>query len=112
MLLNPDFLSRWGDFHFIYSMGLFDYFTAPVATSVLEKLYGVLKPGGEIAIGNFHTQNPTRMFMEYWLDWVLYYRTEEELLALERAVFMELCATEATQQRIAHMLSKGKPLRN
>jgi 3-hydroxyacyl-CoA dehydrogenase len=37
---------------------------------------------------------------------------EQWLLDLERAHFMELIATEKTQQRIEHMLKTGKPLRN
>lgn len=74
--------ARWGDFHFIYSMGLFDYLTPPVAEAVLKKLYSLLLPGGEMAIGNFHVNNPTRYYMDYWMDWPLYYRTEEDFLAL------------------------------
>jgi hypothetical protein len=35
-------------------------------------------------IGNFHVSNPSRCYMEYWLDWVLYYRTEEEFTDLLR----------------------------
>lgn len=37
---------------------------------------------------------------------------ERHFLALETAAFLELAATEPTQQRIAHMLKTGKPLRN
>jgi 3-hydroxyacyl-CoA dehydrogenase len=37
---------------------------------------------------------------------------EEWLLDLERAAFMELAATQKTQERIEHMLKTGKPLRN
>ncbi|MXS85898.1 3-hydroxyacyl-CoA dehydrogenase [Nitrosomonas sp. HPC101] len=37
---------------------------------------------------------------------------EEWLLKLERAAFIELLATEKTQDRIAHTLKTGKPLRN
>ncbi len=37
---------------------------------------------------------------------------EQWLLDLERKHFMELLATEKTQQRIEHMLKNGKPLRN
>jgi extracellular factor (EF) 3-hydroxypalmitic acid methyl ester biosynthesis protein len=66
----------------IYSMGLFDYLTPPVAAAVLTSLYQLLKPGGEMMIGNFHVSNPSRYYMEYWLDWVLYYRTEKEFLSL------------------------------
>ena len=37
---------------------------------------------------------------------------EQGLLDLERQAFLELCGTEATRARIAHMLKTGKPLRN
>ena len=37
---------------------------------------------------------------------------EDWFLDLERAAFMELIATEKTQQRIEHTLKTGKPLRN
>ncbi len=38
--------------------------------------------------------------------------TEQWLLDLEREAFVSLCGRPQTQQRIQHMLQKGKPLRN
>lgn len=38
--------------------------------------------------------------------------SEETILELEREGFVELCAEKLTQDRIAHMLKKGKPLFN
>ncbi len=38
--------------------------------------------------------------------------TEDELLKLERTAFMQLVRTEGTLERIEHMLTTGKPLRN
>jgi 3-hydroxyacyl-CoA dehydrogenase len=38
--------------------------------------------------------------------------SEQWILDVERAQFVELLKTEPTQQRIAHMLQTGKPLRN
>ena len=38
--------------------------------------------------------------------------SEQWILDVERAQFVELLKTEKTQQRIAHMLEAGKPLRN
>jgi extracellular factor (EF) 3-hydroxypalmitic acid methyl ester biosynthesis protein len=70
------------NFHFIYSMGLFDYLTTPVAKAVIDVLYKLLLPGGELVIGNFHVSNPSKIFMEYWGDWYLIHRTEEELKEL------------------------------
>ena len=37
---------------------------------------------------------------------------EEELLVLEREVFVALCHEEKTQKRLEHMLMTGRPLRN
>jgi 3-hydroxyacyl-CoA dehydrogenase len=39
-------------------------------------------------------------------------RTEQDLLDLEREVFLSLAGTPATQARIAHFIETGKPLRN
>jgi 3-hydroxyacyl-CoA dehydrogenase len=38
--------------------------------------------------------------------------SEDYLLNLEREAFLSLCGEEKTQQRIAHLLKTGKPLRN
>ena len=82
MLHATDLSTQWGQFDLIYSMGMFDYLTQPVAAAVISRLYRLLRPGGELVIGNFHPRNPTRIYMEYWMDWVLCYRTEDELMQL------------------------------
>ncbi len=84
MLFSPQLKEQWGQFQFIYSMGLFDYFTPPVARATLAKLFQLLVPGGQMVIGNFHTSNPSRIYMEYWLDWAIYYRTEADFMDLAR----------------------------
>jgi 3-hydroxyacyl-CoA dehydrogenase len=38
--------------------------------------------------------------------------SEQYLLDMEREAFVSLCGEPKTQQRIQHMLVKGKPLRN
>jgi 3-hydroxyacyl-CoA dehydrogenase len=38
--------------------------------------------------------------------------SETQLLDLEREEFLKLIGTKKTQERIEHMLKKGKPLRN
>ena len=82
MLVTRALQEKWGQFHFIYSMGLFDYLTAPVARAILKKLYQLLTPGGEMAIGNFYVLNPSRYYMEYWHDWKIIYRTEDDFSRL------------------------------
>lgn len=39
-------------------------------------------------------------------------KTEQDLLDLEREAFVSLCGEQKTRDRMAHMLSTGKPLRN
>ena len=82
MLKTRELDRHWGTFDYIYSMGLFDYLTPPVAKAVIGKLYQILGVHGEMAIGNFHISNASQYYMEYWLDWVLYYRTENEFIDL------------------------------
>ncbi len=82
MLFSRKLKQKWGQFHFIYSMGLFDYLNSRVATAVLDRLYGLLKPGGELVVGNFHVSNSSRYYLQYWGDWVLLHRTEEEFTSL------------------------------
>ncbi|MGH9328953.1 MAG: 3-hydroxyacyl-CoA dehydrogenase, partial [Vicinamibacterales bacterium] len=38
--------------------------------------------------------------------------SEQQLLDLEREAFLSLCGQQKTQERIAHTLKTGKPLRN
>jgi extracellular factor (EF) 3-hydroxypalmitic acid methyl ester biosynthesis protein len=82
MLRTHDLRRALGTYHFVYSMGLFDYLTAPVARAVLAKTYDLVEPGGTLFVGNYHSGTPTRYHMAYWADWSLVYRTEEALLAL------------------------------
>jgi extracellular factor (EF) 3-hydroxypalmitic acid methyl ester biosynthesis protein len=82
MLFSGRSPNEWGKFNFIYSLGLFDYLTYRVAKALLRRLYRLLEPEGELVIGNFHVSNPSRIYMEYWGDWTLLHRTEEELKSL------------------------------
>ena len=45
----------------------------------------VLKPGGRVILGNFHTNNVNRAFMDHILEWSLIHRTEEDMNRLFRA---------------------------
>jgi SAM-dependent methyltransferase len=70
------------DYDMIYSAGLFDYFTEPVAQMAAKKMLDAVKPGGRVIIGNFSKDNPCVPFMELILDWHLIYRSEEDLLRI------------------------------
>ena len=111
MLRKADLPAKWGRFDFLYSMGLFDYLTTPVARVVLARLYELLAPGGELVVGNFYVGNASRVYMEYWGDWVLQYRTEDQLMELAedlpgaRASLM----FEGTRSQMFLSIRKGEP---
>ena len=63
----------------VYSMGLTDYFSDRLCVKTLNNIYDILKPGGEVIVGNFHARCPSRVFLDYMLDWPLIYRTEEDM---------------------------------
>ena len=112
MLRSRDLPGRWGQFDFLYSMGLFDYLTTPVARVVLERLYELLAPGGELVVGNFHVHNKSRTYMEYWGDWVLLYRDEEQFrdLAEDLPGADVSLVFENTGSQMFLCIRKGEPL--
>jgi extracellular factor (EF) 3-hydroxypalmitic acid methyl ester biosynthesis protein len=64
----------------IWSAGLFDYFKDKHFVFLLKKFYEYVLPGGEMIIGNFNVENPSRKIMEVLGDWFLFHRSKEELL--------------------------------
>lgn len=69
----------------VWSAGLFDYFDNKTFVRVLRKFIRWAAEGGEIIVGNFSDDNPSRAYMEIFGDWHLEHRSPEELklLALE-----------------------------
>lgn len=66
----------------IYSAGMFDYLDDDAFRRMLSALAKARKTGGEILIGNFGPDNPSRVAMEYFTDWHLIHRSKEQLMAL------------------------------
>jgi extracellular factor (EF) 3-hydroxypalmitic acid methyl ester biosynthesis protein len=85
-------------------MGLFDYLTKPVATAVLQKLYHLLLPGGEMIIGNFAPENPTMVYMAYWMDWTIIYRSENEMLELASELEGAVASTQRDETGVQILL--------
>lgn len=77
-------------FDLIYSAGLFDYFTDPVAQFAANRLYSALNNDGQLIIGNFNTNNPTQFVMEALGDWYLIYRSEANLKELYTRVTQKI----------------------
>jgi extracellular factor (EF) 3-hydroxypalmitic acid methyl ester biosynthesis protein len=69
-------------FDLIYSAGLFDYLTNPVARMACQKLWESVNDRGRLIIGNFSRKNPCVPFMETVLEWHLIYRDHHELKQL------------------------------
>ena len=70
----------------IYSAGLYDYLTRPVATRLTTMLFGALRPGGTLLLANFLPDIQDVGYMECFMDWHLIYRTDREMLALTDAL--------------------------
>lgn len=70
------------DYDLIYSAGLFDYFTDPVAQVAARQMINAVKSDGQVIIGNFSKNNPSTPFMEYVLDWILIYRSPADMMRL------------------------------
>lgn len=66
-------------FDLIWSAGLFDYFKGKHFVYLLKKYYEYLNEDGEMIIGNFNVENPSRRSMEILGDWFLYHRSADEL---------------------------------
>ena len=66
----------------VWSAGLFDYFDDRGFILVLKKLMDFTTEKGEIIIGNFNDENPSRDYMEMVGDWMLNHRSEEQLINL------------------------------
>jgi extracellular factor (EF) 3-hydroxypalmitic acid methyl ester biosynthesis protein len=63
----------------VYSIGLIDYFNDKFVIALLNYVHTLLRPGGKVVLGNFHTSNPDKVLMDYILDWKLIHRTEEDM---------------------------------
>lgn len=74
-------------YDFIYSAGLFDYFSERVAIRVVRGLKKLLTSEGTLLISNVRDKysNPSVHFMEWTGDWNLVYRDEDNF----RRIFIE-----------------------
>lgn len=68
-------------YRLIWSAGLFDYFDDKIFVFMLKKLRLMLAPEGEIVIGNFSANNPSKAYMELF-EWHLQHRSPNTLKAL------------------------------
>jgi extracellular factor (EF) 3-hydroxypalmitic acid methyl ester biosynthesis protein len=71
-----------GSYDFVYCAGLFDYLSDRICRRLLEVFYDLLAPGGLLVATNVDSSNPSRVWMEYVVDWHLVYRDQEQFLKL------------------------------
>jgi extracellular factor (EF) 3-hydroxypalmitic acid methyl ester biosynthesis protein len=65
----------------IWSAGLFDYLDEKTFTMLLSRQLDFIKDGGELVVGNFSLNNPTRDYMECG-KWFLYHRSPDDLIKI------------------------------
>ena len=75
-------------FDLVLAGGLYDYLSERTATILLQMVYRILAPGGTFFFTNIAAGNPYRPLIEYFGDWSLIERTEEDVYrACENAGF-------------------------
>ena len=75
-----------GNFDVVYVAGLYDYLTPKVATSLTERLFELLNPGGAMLYANFATNIDDVGYMEACMDWWLTYRSSNETWELAKNI--------------------------
>jgi len=67
----------------VWSAGLFDYLSDRLFVRLLTRLLRMTRPGGEVIVGNFGEDNPSRPYMEFG-HWFLNHRSEACLIGLAK----------------------------
>jgi extracellular factor (EF) 3-hydroxypalmitic acid methyl ester biosynthesis protein len=75
---------QWTGLDLIYSAGLFDYLSDPLATALVDRLFDMLRPGGRLVIANLAPDLRNIAYMEAMMDWWLIYRDEMGLMRVTR----------------------------
>ena len=98
------------DHDFVYCAGLFDYLPDHVCRRLMDVLYEMLIPGGLLVVTNVHPSNPNRSWMEYSVDWNLFYRDDRQLLSLgPRGAPADACCALAEPSGVNVFLRVRKP---
>ncbi len=93
----------------VWSAGLFDYLSDRLFVRLLTRLLRLTRRGGEVIVGNFGEDNPSRPYMEFG-HWFLNHRSAEHLtdLALKAGVGPEQVRVEREPEGINLFLRVGK----
>lgn len=90
--LSDAFNSQYaGSQQLIYSIGLIDYFEDQHIIMLLNQLYNLLLPGGYVILGNICQQCPERHISDYLLDWLIIYRSPQQMYT----IFSQSCFSQS-----------------
>ena len=102
--------SLWGPQDVMFAMGLFDYLPAAGAQMLVAAMYGLVRPGGSIYIGNASGPNDYFWELELALRWTLLYRGEGEMGGLAAGLPADAdVRIEREPTGAYHILSCQKP---
>ena len=92
---------------FIYSIGVIDYLKDETVVKLINYIYKILKPGGKVILGNFHSANPNKAFMDYVLDWRLIHRDENDMNRLfNSSKFQKTCTKIFLEERKINLFAE------
>jgi extracellular factor (EF) 3-hydroxypalmitic acid methyl ester biosynthesis protein len=74
------------DLDLVYSAGLYDYLPDRIAVALTRALYGQLRGGGRLLLGNLVETPDSTWIMDYVWGWHLIYRTKGTMLALAQGL--------------------------
>ena len=76
----------------VWSAGVLDYLSDRLAIRFIRRAFKAVRPGGEVAIGNFSLTNPSQPYMEVVGRWYLFHRSPTELARLGAEAVATPCA--------------------
>ena len=94
----------------IYSVGLLDYLVDRRVRSIVQRLYGLLAPGGLMILGNMNETELSNLWpMEFITDWSLYYRSDADMLGWTEGLGCAKAWTETEPTGRVRLLYIQKP---
>lgn len=64
------------EYDLVYCAGLFDYLTDDICRRLISVFHRMLAPDGLLVVTNVDAYNPCRKWMEFVVDWFLFYRSK------------------------------------
>jgi SAM-dependent methyltransferase len=106
LIVQPHALDSIPEQDLIYAAGLFDYIRTPTAQRLVQRLFRKLNRRGKLLIGNFKRPNDAIWCLEYWMDWHLIYRDQDEMRVLaDRIPEVPSLELESDASGYTHMLT-------